>query len=191
MNFADTNLLREITHFRFPIAGEDHDTLELMFRSQVLNKGTPFCAGRVPQSKCRRESPIDYDDAFQSTNDRWKMLGARYLFGDEFATAGNLNLMTTDRSSQSLPGRLANPGRLLELKRFGFYPAGGGSCTARIEPVAKLMPLVLEQRGARLRAYAESFIAALPVHIARRELDVIRRRLAGFDRARHMLTIEI
>lgn len=69
----------------------------------------------------------------------------------------------------------------LELKRFGFYPAGGGSCTARIEPVAKLMPLVLEQRGARLRAYAESFIAALPVHIARRELDVIRRRLGWSD----------
>ena len=47
------------------------------------------------------------------------MLGARYLFGDEFAAAGNLNRMTTDRSSQSLTGRLANPGRLLELKRFG------------------------------------------------------------------------
>ena len=37
------------------------------------------------------------------------MLGARDLFGDEFAAAGNLNLMTSDGSSQSLAGRLANP----------------------------------------------------------------------------------
>jgi RNA 3'-terminal phosphate cyclase (ATP) len=65
----------------------------------------------------------------------------------------------------------------LELKRFGFYPAGGGEFIARIEPTPNLAPLVLEKRGARVRAYAESFIAALPIHIARRELDTVQKRL--------------
>lgn len=66
----------------------------------------------------------------------------------------------------------------LELKRFGFFPAGGGEFTASITPApATLAPLTLDQPGARLDAYAESFCAALPISIARRELDVVRRRL--------------
>jgi RNA 3'-terminal phosphate cyclase (ATP) len=65
----------------------------------------------------------------------------------------------------------------LDLTRFGFYPAGGGAFTARIEPALRLAPLHLEAPGARVRAYAESFVAALPVHIARRELETVRKRL--------------
>jgi RNA 3'-terminal phosphate cyclase (ATP) len=65
----------------------------------------------------------------------------------------------------------------LELHRFGFYPAGGGAFTARVEPAPKLSPLFLEAPGARVRAYAESFVAALPAHIARRELDIVGKRL--------------
>lgn len=65
----------------------------------------------------------------------------------------------------------------LELQRFGFYPAGGGGLTAHIAPASGLRPLILEERGPRVQAYAESFIAALPVHIARRELDVVGKRL--------------
>jgi RNA 3'-terminal phosphate cyclase (ATP) len=73
----------------------------------------------------------------------------------------------------------------LELARFGFYPAGGGEFTATIGPVPKLSPLVLSERGERLESWAESYIAALPVHIARRELDVAGKRLGwGEDRLR-------
>lgn len=65
----------------------------------------------------------------------------------------------------------------LELKRFGFYPAGGGEFTATIQPTASLAALTLEDPGPRLQAYAESFCAALPAHIARRELEVVHKRL--------------
>jgi RNA 3'-terminal phosphate cyclase (ATP) len=64
----------------------------------------------------------------------------------------------------------------LQLNRHGFYPAGGGEFTAQIEPGA-LQPLQLEQRGERLRGYAECLLAALPAHIARRELEVVRTRM--------------
>jgi len=65
----------------------------------------------------------------------------------------------------------------VDLRRFGFYPAGGGEFGAAIEPVHRLAPLVLERPGARRRAYAEAYCAALPIQIARRELDVVGKRL--------------
>jgi len=73
----------------------------------------------------------------------------------------------------------------LELNRYGFYPAGGGEFTAHIQPAA-LKLLHLEQRGERLNAYAEALIAALPVHIAQRELKVVGKRM-GWDDAQLLL----
>ncbi len=65
----------------------------------------------------------------------------------------------------------------LRLERFGFYPAGGGEITVNIEGGGKLLPLHLESRGEPIAAYAESFIAGLPPHIAERELAVVKQRL--------------
>src|SRR5688572_28082698 len=65
----------------------------------------------------------------------------------------------------------------LELASFGFYPRGGGEIRAAITPVARLAPLELLERGAPSRRYAEAYIAALPLHVAQRELEVIGRRL--------------
>ena len=93
----------------------------------MLNKGTSFGARRIAQSECRCELAVDYDDAFESTRDRRKMLGARNLLSNKFAAAGNLNLMTGDRSAQSLTGRLAHMRRLLEAKPFRFGRGENGS----------------------------------------------------------------
>lgn len=61
----------------------------------------------------------------------------------------------------------------LALQRHGFYPAGGGEFTAQITPTGKLKPLTLLERGGRVSAYAESLIAGVPGHVARRELDTV------------------
>ncbi len=61
----------------------------------------------------------------------------------------------------------------IELLRSGFYPAGGGVLVATIAPCAGLTPLVLLERGERQGAYAESFIAAIPLAVAQRELECI------------------
>jgi RNA 3'-terminal phosphate cyclase (ATP) len=61
----------------------------------------------------------------------------------------------------------------LEVKRAGFFPAGGGVLVARIAPCAGFMPLFLTQRGERIAAYAESVIAGVPVDVAHRELACI------------------
>lgn len=69
----------------------------------------------------------------------------------------------------------------LQLNRFGFYPAGGGEITATIKPSTRLLPLHLEGRGERVKAYAESYFAGLPAHIAERELAVVKQRMTWGD----------
>jgi RNA 3'-terminal phosphate cyclase (ATP) len=65
----------------------------------------------------------------------------------------------------------------LELTRYGFVPRGGGEIRARIIPAARLGALQLHDRGPWLRGYAEAYVAAIPPHVAQRELDVVRRAL--------------
>ena len=69
----------------------------------------------------------------------------------------------------------------LQLNRFGFYPAGGGEIAATIKPCTQLVPLHLEGRGERVKAYAESYFAGLPAHIAERELAVVKQKLSWSD----------
>lgn len=64
------------------------------------------------------------------------------------------------------------------LSRYGFAPAGGGCLEARIEP-AKLSPLSLCQRGEARQRTAHAIVSAVPEDVARRELEVIKKRL-GF-----------
>jgi RNA 3'-terminal phosphate cyclase (ATP) len=62
----------------------------------------------------------------------------------------------------------------LELRRLGFYPAGGGEVNARIQGRASaLLPFDLLDRGAAIEAYAECFAPALPRAVATRELNVL------------------
>jgi RNA 3'-terminal phosphate cyclase (ATP) len=65
----------------------------------------------------------------------------------------------------------------LQLKRFGFNPAGGGELHAGVEPCAQLHVLDLCERGARIGGYAEGFVADIPIQVAQRELDHIGKAM--------------
>ena len=65
----------------------------------------------------------------------------------------------------------------IELQRHGFYPAGGGRLVAEVQPVASLQPLQLNERGALRALRAEALCAAVPLHVARRELELLQQRL--------------
>lgn len=65
----------------------------------------------------------------------------------------------------------------IQLKRPGFYPAGGGRIRVRIRPGASLAPLDLQERGSLQRRLAVAVVARLPVDIARRELRTVRHAL--------------
>lgn len=65
----------------------------------------------------------------------------------------------------------------LELRRPGFFPAGGGKFHARIEPVKKLKRFDLLERGAIRQQRARAIISKLPVDVADRELAVIQSQL--------------
>ncbi len=80
------------------------------------------------------------------------------------------------RTFLPLVGRMG-PRVTTELERPGFYPAGGGRFTVRIEPATKLEPLHVLERGEVRSIVARATVAGLPESIAQRELVVIRERL--------------
>ncbi|WP_284619049.1 RNA 3'-terminal phosphate cyclase [Aquabacterium humicola] len=66
----------------------------------------------------------------------------------------------------------------LDLRRLGFYPAGGGEISAVVHPAAAgLQPFDLTDRGPLQEAYAECFAPALPSAVAARELAALSRAL--------------
>ena len=66
----------------------------------------------------------------------------------------------------------------VRLERRGFYPAGGGRLHVEIEPVARLEPLTLRERGTIGARRAVAIVSRLSPAIARRELDVLGRELS-------------
>jgi RNA 3'-terminal phosphate cyclase (ATP) len=73
--------------------------------------------------------------------------------------------------------RRMGPNVELELRRPGFFPAGGGRFHARIEPVKQLSRLDLPERGPILRRQAQAWLSKLPSRIGERELAVIQQEL--------------
>jgi RNA 3'-terminal phosphate cyclase (ATP) len=72
--------------------------------------------------------------------------------------------------------RQLGPGLQIELDRHGFYPAGGGRLRVRIEPAAEFRPLTLLERGKPLRQRGRALVANLPLAIAKRECQELRRQ---------------
>ncbi|MFC4160123.1 RNA 3'-terminal phosphate cyclase [Chitinimonas lacunae] len=70
----------------------------------------------------------------------------------------------------------------LELLRHGFYPAGGGEIRAKVAP-SRLQALTLTERGARLGVDATAVVAAVPGHVAQRELERISAKLGHLLRS--------
>ncbi len=64
----------------------------------------------------------------------------------------------------------------IELLRHGFFPAGGGEVSARVEPGAPTR-LDLVSRGELRASRATAIVAGVPVDVARRELAEAARRL--------------
>lgn len=65
----------------------------------------------------------------------------------------------------------------IALKKYGFYPAGGGEFSCTIYPTEKLESLRLMERGEFKRHHAYALVSNLPKHIAERELTVVQRKL--------------
>jgi RNA 3'-terminal phosphate cyclase (ATP) len=74
----------------------------------------------------------------------------------------------------------------IDLTRYGFFPRGGGEIRVEIAPVTQWSRLDLHDRGIRTSAFAESYIAAIPLHVAQRELEVIGRMLNWPQEQRHV-----
>ena len=65
----------------------------------------------------------------------------------------------------------------VEIERYGFYPAGGGSVSASIWPCGQLRHIDLLQRGAQRAAHAQAITARLPQQVAQRQYATVRNLL--------------
>ncbi|MDA1013600.1 MAG: RNA 3'-terminal phosphate cyclase [Planctomycetota bacterium] len=65
----------------------------------------------------------------------------------------------------------------VRLKRYGFYPAGGGRIMASIAPIQSLRRLELLERGKLIERKVRSLIARLPRHVGERECSKVLRSL--------------
>ena len=63
-----------------------------------------------------------------------------------------------------------------KIERYGFYPAGGGKIKIDIQPNGSLQGLSLIERAQKTKAKLMALVSNLPLHIAQRELDIIRRK---------------
>jgi len=63
------------------------------------------------------------------------------------------------------------------LERPGFFPAGGGILRVEVEPVSRLSPVRIEERGEIRHRRGRVLLARLPGHIAEREVGVLAERL--------------
>ena len=64
-----------------------------------------------------------------------------------------------------------------KLKRYGFYPAGGGEVILKIQPWTTAKPLHLVERGATQGAWIIAKVAHLPINIASSEVAIIASEL--------------
>lgn len=78
----------------------------------------------------------------------------------------------------------------LSLQRHGFYPRGGGLVRASIEPFRGGNTLQLLERGELRTCTAGVLLSRLPIHIAERELGVLRLRLGLSERACSIDTVD-
>ena len=69
----------------------------------------------------------------------------------------------------------------LELKKWGWYPIGGGEVMAEIRGPAKLRPLNLVERGQLKRLWGFSAASNLPSHIAQRQKKRAEQILRKFS----------
>lgn len=61
----------------------------------------------------------------------------------------------------------------VELARYGFYPAGGGSWSATVYPARQLERLELLERGEIKATSARALVAGVPPSVGLRELDAL------------------
>ena len=78
----------------------------------------------------------------------------------------------------------------VKLKRFGFYPAGGGAWCARVYSANTVLPLNLMNRGQVVQQMAMATSSLVPEHINERELAQVKKKCHWSDDALHQRMVK-
>ena len=78
----------------------------------------------------------------------------------------------------------------MTLTRYGFFPAGGGQIMVEIEPLQRLYSLRLYESGKLIGKNAKVLLSQLPMHIAQRELDALKKHLNWKNECFHIFEVK-
>lgn len=70
----------------------------------------------------------------------------------------------------------------ISLKKYGFFPAGGGCIDVQIKPSKKLSKIELINRGCLLEQKVEGFVSEIPLNIAQDETEIVLSKF-GWDKS--------
>lgn len=74
------------------------------------------------------------------------------------------------------------------LKRYGFYPKGGGMLQFNIEPAEHMSPLHIGEKDGIKSVNAQALVVKLPEDIGHRELRTLKEKLSRLD---HSKVVEV
>lgn len=77
----------------------------------------------------------------------------------------------------------------LNFERYGFYPAGGGAWSARIDASMAKEKLELLQRGAVQNQWAVALSSRIPAHVNERELAQVQKKLFWPEASLHRRSV--
>lgn len=70
------------------------------------------------------------------------------------------------------------------LKRYGFYPKGGGALHFEIQPAETMTPIHLAEKEGIKSVNAQALVVKLPEDIGHRELKTLKAKLSRLDHAK-------
>ena len=65
----------------------------------------------------------------------------------------------------------------INLRKFGFFPVGGGKIDVNIKPVRKLNQIEITKKGNQLSKKAIAYSSLIPESIGKSEMKIIRKRM--------------
>ena len=78
----------------------------------------------------------------------------------------------------------------VELDRMGFFPAGGGKFQLHVQPSQSLHGIELLERKGNLKPNVTAIVSDIPVGVAERECDTIRRKSTWRAECFHVLQVD-
>ncbi len=157
------------------IQGAELGSMELLFIPKTLKSGEFFFDIKTAGSITLMLQTLSLALAFGTSPSKIKIIGGTHVpFSPPFDYLKEVTLKILEKMGVQTD---------IKIKKYGFYPKGGGEIEFKISPVTSLSPINLVERGELKKIKIIANVANLNLSIAEREkkaaLDLISSKLSN------------